>query len=183
MTINRCGSVCATALVMLYCAGASAVNSNEIEHAGLLHHIATDFYQYALADSVRVTYTVTNVTENTMLFEVSYGSCPVWIRVYNPENVRIQSYPSGCSDQTGMVTLLPGESLLLEFAWDQVDRSTWPWHPIEEPGVYTLQGRLVAIDTAIYFAIYLPIEVVDMPASIPDGRQTTWGTIKALYRP
>jgi len=183
MRINRYASACAIALVVLYCVGASAVNSNEIEHAGLLHHIQTDVYQYTLSDSIPISYTVTNVTGETMDIYVSYIGCPIWIYVYNSLGVLVWSDPYMCADEAGVRTLAPAESFSLNPTWDLVNPAPWP--PIDEPGVYTMKGRLKAVDPAVRYTIELQIQIVDPPSAVPEGPAdgpSTWSTIKALYR-
>jgi hypothetical protein len=177
-------AICVVAVLGLAHA-AWAVNTVSEEHAGLRHVLQTDYYQYTLSDSVHLSYSMTNVTDETMHIEMSTVSCPIWVCVFNPDGVLIWCDPMGCTDEAGWRTLLPGASFSLEPTWDMMDCSIDPWHHIDEPGIYTVEGHVAAMDPAIYFAIELQIEIVDASSVVPEDKPDgggTWGHVKALYR-
>jgi hypothetical protein len=171
-------------LLVVPWSAASAVNSNEGEHAGLLHRIVTDEYYYVLTDSVQISYTVTNITAEPIGILLPMVNCPLWIRVYGPQGGEaIWVDPPGCLDEAGGVWLLPGESLWREAVWDM--RNIYTGQLIDEPGEYAVEGELFALDPEIRFAIEVQIEIMDPATGLPAEElslPSTWTTMKALYR-
>jgi hypothetical protein len=157
---------------------------SEEEHAGLLHRLETDECYYSLTDSVHVSYTATNVTGEPLHILFPDISCPLWIRVYEPQGGDVVWIrPVACFCEEGWGTLLPGESCTLCAVWDM--RNAYTGQPIDEPGSYTVEGELAAADPAIWFRIALEIVIMDPPAGVADDQESplgTWGAIKSLYR-
>jgi hypothetical protein len=161
----------------------AAGNMVSEEHAGLLHVLQTDSYEYTLSDSVYIDYSVTNVTDETVYIYLPVVSWPLWLRVYNPESVSIWVDPASYFPIDGWATLGPGESLERQSVWDMYDYDAGGY--ITEPGVYTVEGELFTTDPEIHFSLQLAIEITEPPTGLPWGDSEglgTWGTIKAMYR-
>lgn len=152
-------------------------NSTSVAHEGLLHYLETDRYSYVLIESVYVSYTVTNMTEDPVTVGLSQCGCPIVSRVRNPSSVVLWQHPS-CVDEFCEDVLDPGESYVLDAIWDMTDGSTE--EPIEDPGVYTVQGKLQVLGSLGY-VVDLEIEILDPQSGTPD-EPSKWGRIKALYR-
>jgi hypothetical protein len=170
-------------VVAVSCVTASGANSVEAVHEGLRHYLATDQYQYTLSDSVQITYSVTNVTEDPIHILMSYCLCEIWVSVHDPDGDSIWGEPRGCPAEVCWETLEPGESYLLNPIWDMMDLQTG--QPIETPGVYTVEGELKTMDPALYFGLLLEIEIVDASSGVPETNESlpaTWSLLKTLYR-
>ena len=170
-------------LVVTPSLGSATENSNAEEHAGLLHLIQTDEFCYVIGDSVRISYTVTNVTTEPIGILLPMVSCPVWLRVYAPgggEELWVD--PPGCTGEAGGIWLQPDETMRRDDVWPM--RSIYTGQPIDEPGVYAAEGELFTIDSSIYFTIEVGFQVLDESSGIAPGETelpVSWGTIKAIY--
>ena len=167
------------AMVLAILQIAASANTVSAEHEGLLHVLSTDEYMYVLHDSVFISYSVTNVSGDTMHILLPLVNCPIWIEVYRPSGTLVWSDPPGCVDEEGWATLLPGESFSRQPIWDMTVGATG--NPIQNPGLYTVEGSIAAYDP-IAFAVELQIEILD-PTSVPEeNAPRTWTMIKAMCR-
>ncbi|MCK4409599.1 MAG: hypothetical protein KAW67_05910 [Candidatus Eisenbacteria sp.] len=170
-------AVAAVAMAALCCV--AAANMVSAEHEGLLHVLQTDQYQYVLHDSVSISYTVTNVSGDTMYILFSLVGCPLWNMVYSPGHSLVWSDPMGCVDEAGWRTLVPDESLCRYSIWDMTVGATG--NPISHPGLWIVESHIAAYDP-LAFGVDLLIEILD-PTSVPeDALPKTWTSIKAMCR-
>jgi hypothetical protein len=169
------------ALLILWAGTLCAQHSYSEEHMGLLHTIATDAGEYCMIGTVAISYTVTNVTAEPIVLELGEGGHPIFHYVFDPEMFLVYAEPSAGLPVTWTDTLDPDESYFLGSEWDMIDYGDWPWFPIDEPGTYTVQGRLGAFwPEGIGLEVNLPIEILDCSAGVEE-LEGSWSRIKALY--
>ena len=180
-----CGRVTAAmvacAILTALVPAAQAEHSQSAEHAGLLHTVVADSAMYCIPDTVSITYTVVNVSAETLVILFCELGHPQFNRVLNPEAELLWTDPMGGFPELWWGTLAPGEFYYLESHWDMRDYREFPYELISESGTYAVVGDLGACDPGFDFQVVLPIAITDgsTGAAELDG---SWSVIKALFR-
>ncbi len=168
----------------------AASHSTSVQHDGLLYLLATERDTYTMYEYVPMEFSVTNVSEEPMAVWhpcVGLGGMgfAIWdpIGPFHPEQEVIW-FCCGCFPAAWTDTLGVGESYSRSLNWDM-------WHMYAEQliwrgGTHTLEGK---IDMATFpgsvslaDTLFLDFEVLEGAAGMPEGHETRWGRIKALYR-
>jgi hypothetical protein len=168
--------LCTALLIMAPWATAEGDNSNQEEHGGLMHHIATPQYGFVLGALVEIDYLVTNVTADTIY---------MLLRILIHEPVAgdlIWTYPFVCFGEMGWGILPPGDSIPLQCTWDMTN--AFSGQPIDDTGVYLIRGGLDCYDSELQHIIELQVEVVPPGTGVSGAlcESVTWSRLKALYR-
>lgn len=159
------------------CASTECVSSEE--HSGLFHLVQTDECIYAVPDSVRISYSVTNVTSDPIEIGWSWRCSPLQLIIYDPDQAIIWAEPNSCPDETWIDTLAVGDYYVKEATWDM--RIMPGGDLVQQEGVYTIRAKLKTFYPSLYFWVEHPIEILGESSGLP-GEPARWGRIKALYR-
>jgi hypothetical protein len=158
----------------------SAQNAVSEEHNGLLHELQTNAAMYWMHEPVEITYSVTNVSPDSILLGFSCGYHAVFIWIYDPSMTWIWVDPVGCLDVMWGDTLHVGESYSKNPTWHMWNYDIHDF--VDEPGVYTIEGELHTWLPDYYYSVSVPIQILDPAAMVGDQLPSTWSAIKALYR-
>ena len=162
-----------------------AANRNSIIHNGLLHYIETDAAMYWMHGPVDISYSITNVTEDSigLTFSCMHGGIDyqLWVRIYPPDGPIAWADPPGCYYPGWYGVLGPGESYSRETTWDM-----WNMiheHYITQPGMWRIRGSDFIVSPPEYHHwVDVEIEILDPATGMEEGPPRTWSVIKALYR-
>lgn len=180
-----CRAISVAALFVALLAVAAALTQAEHsvteEHAGLRHTVVADSAMYCIPDTVSVSYTVVNVSGETLYIPFGELGHPVFNCAYDPALEFLWCDPPGGLPEVWWDTLAPGEMYALASEWDMRDYSSWPYQVVDEPGTYTLRGEFGTFDPDLGHAVALPVELIDGSTGAEE-LSGSWGVIKCLYR-
>jgi hypothetical protein len=170
------------ALVLAALAPADCVAewSVSVDYGGLFHTLSVDERAYWLGDTVHISYSVTNTTEDTIFLDFGCLYHALFVDVYDPSQNLIWRDPAGCQNEIWFDLFEPGEIYSKVTQWDMYSFETHAY--IDEPGTYTVMGRLKTLVPEHAHSVSLAIEIGDSSTIVPEPEPGTWGRIKSLYR-
>ena len=158
----------------------SAQNAISEEHNGLLHELQADAFMYWMHDPVELSYSVTNVTQDSIVLGFSCGYHAIFIWIFDPSMTPIWTDPLGCLDVMWGDTLHGGQSYSKSPTWHMWNYDIGAY--VDEPGTYTIEGELHTWMPDYAHSVSVTIDILDPATSIPEAPPSTWGRVKSLYR-
>ena len=158
----------------------SAQNAVSEEYNGLLHELETDAFMYWMHDPVEISYSVTNVTQDSILLGFSCGYHAIFIWIFDPSMTPIWVDPQGCLDVMWGDTLHVGESYSKSPTWHMWNFDIGGY--VDEPGTYTIEGELHTWMPDYAHSVSVTIDILDPATSVAEGLPSTWSRVKSLYR-
>ena len=169
-------------LIAILGVAASAYAQNAVSevHNGLQHELQTDAFMYWMHDPVEISYSVTNVSSDSVALGFSCGYHSLFIWIIDPSMTLIWLDPQGCLDVMWGDTLHVGESYSKTPTWDMWNSELGAL--LDEPGVYTIEGELHTTTPGFQHSVSVTIEVLDPATAVPSELRSTWSRVKSLYR-